>query len=97
MIAVLQQIRPHYGLGGCELAIGEQGGRRDDLGRKVGERLEVPRRHGGVVGLGRHLIQRMQHAPAGRQRRIEVDRREEGVYRPRRVAQRHVAMAALLE
>ncbi len=96
VIAMLQQIRPHHGFGGRELAIGEQRGRRDDLARKVVERLQVPRGHGGVLGLGRHLVQRMQHAPTGRQRRIDVDRGEERVYRPRRVTQRHVAMAALL-
>src|SRR4029077_6211776 len=56
----------------------------------------MARRQGGVRRLPLHAVQAFEHAPAARQRMIDVDRLEERLDGRLRLAQRHEAAAALL-
>src|ERR1700731_3962396 len=97
MITVLQQVCPDDGLRGYELTLGKQGGGRDDLGRQFAQRGYVLGGQLRIFRLARHAIERRQGAPARRQRRIEIHRSQERINGAGSIAQRDVAMSALLE
>jgi hypothetical protein len=53
-------------------------------------------RHVGVLGLPRHPIEAFEHAPAGRQGVVDIDRRLKRLDRGRCLSHHGVAMSALL-
>ena len=96
MIAVLQQIAAHHGLGRLDLAVGKHAARRDDRGGKARKLGYVS---GGVIGLSapaRHGVELLQRPPAPGQRRIERYRPLEGSYGRCRRALRDMAVAPFL-
>ncbi len=96
VIAVLEEVGPDQRLGRLEITVGEETGAEHHVLRQRAQRRHVARRQGGVRRLALHAVQAFEHAPAARQRMVDVDRLEECIDRRLRLAQRHEAAAALL-
>ena len=56
----------------------------------------MTRRHRGVIGLPRHAVQAVEHAPAGRQRVVDVHGVQKRIDGLRRLLQHHKTQSALL-
>jgi hypothetical protein len=96
VVAVLQQVGAGHGLRRNQFAVRKHCGGGDDLGRQTLQGGDMAGRHLGVFMLTRHPKQRLQTAPAGRQRRIEVHAGEESIDGVGRIAQGHEAVSAFL-
>ncbi len=96
VIAVLEEVGPDQRLGGLQITVGEETGADHHILRQSAQRRDVARRQGGVRRLPLHAVQAFEHAPAARQRMVDVDRLEERIDRRLRLAQRHEAAPALL-
>ena len=97
LVAVLQEEGADHLLRGRELPVREQGRRGYHLGGQLFERGDVRRGRGGVLGVARQAVQALQHAPAGGQGVVDVDRAQECLDGLGGLAQHHVAVATFLE
>ena len=96
IVAGLEQICPEDVLRRRQLAVREQAPGLHDLGRQVfqgGDALGCDRC---ISFVPRQAIQAFEHAPARRQRRVDVHGSQKGIDRARRIPQGHVAITALL-
>src|SRR5882724_4838085 len=90
------QVCPNYLLCRCRLAVTEQTARVHDLGRQSPEHCELPGRQRGFLHIACDAIQALEHAPAGGQRRIDVDTALEGIDCARHIVYGRETVTALL-
>ena len=96
MVPVLEQPGTDDPFCGLEIPVVEQGRGGDDLRGQRGQHGHMLRRQGRVVGIPGHPVEAVQHLPAGRQGRIEMNGLQKGLDRPVRIAPGDEAHAALL-
>ena len=96
MVAVAEQEGADDLLGGGEIAVGEERGRRHHFGGRLRERLAVRSGDRGVLVVAGKAVDALEHAPAHRQGGVDVHRAQQGLDRVGRVLERDVAQAALL-
>jgi len=97
VVSVLQQIRTHHGLGCVQIAIHKQPDCGHHLGGQILQPRDVTRCHCGAIGLPRHLEEANEHAPAARQRMIDLHRPFKSLDGLRRLLHIDEAATALFE
>src|SRR5512146_2186512 len=96
VITVRAKVNADELLGGRELTVGEQRGRRHYLGRELPQGCDVLGRSSRLLRLSRQPVESLEQPPARQQRRIDVYRTQEGLDRLRSLPESHVAVPALL-